>query len=94
MAKGPEGESRPKRLLRGVRSGLKGEGDAYRYVGAGLTFALSALLFLGIGYKLDSVLGTLPLFTLIGAFAGGAGGFIYLIRSLSSSNSDRKPPQT
>ncbi len=93
MAQGPEGENRYRRFLRGVRGGSKEELDAYRYVGLGITLALAILLFLGLGYKLDSVLGTLPLFTLIGAFAGGAGGFIYLIRSLGN-NSDRKPPPT
>jgi len=65
------------------------------YIGLGLTFALAILLFFGLGYKLDTILGTLPLFSLIGAFLGGIGGFIYLYRAvIRNSNSDRKPPGT
>lgn len=56
-----------------------------RYSGYGLTWALSVLLFLWVGYKLDGWLGTLPLFTIVGAFVGGGGGFLYLIRGLTST---------
>ena len=78
-----------KSSLEKVRSGLKSvrrvsrtESQVGRYVHLGLTFALSILLFLYGGYRLDIRLGTLPLFTLIGTFLGGAGGFLYIYRAL------------
>jgi F0F1-type ATP synthase assembly protein I len=92
----PEGTG-PRRFLRGFRKGVEHEAQAGTYIGLGLTFALAILLFFGLGYKLDAILGTLPLFSLIGALLGGVGGFIYLYRAVirnSNSNSDRKPPNT
>ncbi len=58
-----------------------------RYSGYGLTWALSVLLFLWIGYWLDGRLGTLPLLTLVGAFVGAAGGFLRLYRGLTATKS-------
>lgn len=93
MSERPAGEKRYRRFLRGFRGRQKDETHAYNYVGLGLTFALSILLFFGLGYKLDQYLGTLPLFALIGAFLGGVGGFIHLYRTVIRS-SDRKPPNS
>ena len=71
-----------------------------RYTGLGLTWALSVLFFLLIGYWLDGRLGTLPWFTMIGAFVGAAGGFLSLYKVLmaasrseraSSRRSERRP---
>jgi len=53
-----------------------------RYTGFGLTWAISVLLFLGLGYWLDGRLGTLPWFTILGAFVGAAGGFVSLYRGI------------
>ena len=49
-----------------------------RYMGFGLTWALSVLLFLGAGAWLDSKLGTSPFLLILGAFVGGAAGFYSL----------------
>lgn len=88
-----EETGRVRRFLGGFRKGAEHEVQAGNYIGLGLTFALAILLFFGLGYKLDRVLGTLPLFSLIGAFLGGIGGFLYLYRAVvRNSNSDRKPP--
>ena len=54
-----------------------------RYLGYGLTWALSTLLFLWLGTQADRWLGTKPALTLIGAFVGAAAGFYYMIRGLS-----------
>ncbi|MGD8699799.1 MAG: AtpZ/AtpI family protein [Gemmatimonadales bacterium] len=51
------------------------------YLGLGLTFALSALLFAWLGSLLDGRLGSSPAFTLLGAFIGAAAGFYNLVRS-------------
>ncbi len=52
------------------------------YLGLGLTWALSTLLFLWLGSRADRWLGTEPWLTLIGAFVGAAAGFYYMYRHL------------
>ena len=49
-----------------------------QFMGHGLTWALSVLLFLAVGGWLDSKLGTSPFLMIIGAFVGGAAGFYSL----------------
>ncbi|MBN1827182.1 MAG: AtpZ/AtpI family protein [Candidatus Eisenbacteria bacterium] len=80
--------------LRKGLSALKGaqrtEAAAGRYMHLGATLAASTLLFLYGGYRLDGWIGTLPLFTLIGTFVGGFGGFVYLYRELTAGERRRK----
>lgn len=57
-------------------------GEAWRYVGVGLTWAGSLLLFLLLGRWADGRLGSEPVLTLVGAFVGGGAGFWYLYREL------------
>lgn len=57
-----------------------------RYTGFGLTWALSVLFFLLIGYWLDGRLGTLPWLTMVGAFVGAAGGFLSLYKALTAAS--------
>jgi F0F1-type ATP synthase assembly protein I len=52
--------------------------EAAKYVGTGLTWALSTLLFLWLGTLADDRLGTTPWLTLIGAFVGAGAGFWYM----------------
>ncbi len=49
-----------------------------QYMGYGLTWALSVLLFLGLGAWLDSKLGTSPFLLVLGAFVGAGAGFYSL----------------
>ena len=49
-----------------------------RYMGLGLTWALSVLLFLGGGAWADSKLGTTPVLLVLGAFVGAGAGFYNL----------------
>ncbi len=65
-----------------IRRAGRAESLVGRYLHLGLTFTLSILLFLYVGYRLDGRLGTLPLFTLIGTFLGAGGGFLYIYREL------------
>lgn len=51
---------------------------AGEYMGYGLTWALSVLLFFLGGWWLDGKLGTEPLFMILGAFVGAAAGFYSL----------------
>jgi len=59
-----------------------GPGEVIRasgqFMGFGLTWALSVLLFLGVGAWLDSRLGTQPILLILGAFVGAGAGFYYL----------------
>lgn len=52
--------------------------EAGRYLGHGLTWALSTVLFLFLGRVVDRWLGTTPLFTILGAFVGAGAGFYNL----------------
>ena len=53
-----------------------------RYLGYGLTWALSTLLFLYLGTLADKWLGSKPALTLVGAFVGAAAGFYYMYHHL------------
>lgn len=64
-------------MVRG-RDSEPGLAQATRYLGIGLTWALSTGLFLYLGTVADARLGTDPWLTLIGAFVGGAAGFWYM----------------
>ncbi len=46
-----------------------------QFMGHGMTWALAVLLFMGIGWWIDSKVGTGPILTILGAFVGGAAGF-------------------
>lgn len=59
-----------------------------RYLGFGLTWALSTLLFLWLGTLADKWLGTKPALTLIGAFVGAAAGFYYMYSHLVERRDD------
>lgn len=52
--------------------------EASRYLGLGLTWALSTALFLYLGWLADGWLGTRPLLTIVGAFVGAGAGFYHL----------------
>jgi hypothetical protein len=49
-----------------------------QFLGHGLTWALSVLLFLAVGAWLDTKLGTSPFLLILGAFVGGGAGFYSL----------------
>ena len=66
--------------LSAVKPGLPTLSDrGTRFLGAGLTMAVTAGLFACGGYLLDGALGTLPLFVVVGALLGFGGGFIRLL---------------
>ncbi|MEZ4417412.1 MAG: AtpZ/AtpI family protein [Gemmatimonadota bacterium] len=67
-SKKPEPEDDPGRVWR----------EQGRYVGFGLTWALSTLIFFLLGLWLDQRLGTVPWLSIGGAFFGGATGFYNL----------------
>jgi F0F1-type ATP synthase assembly protein I len=52
--------------------------EAGRHMGYGLNWALSTLLFLLVGWWLDTKLGTTPILLILGAFVGAGAGFYSL----------------
>ena len=70
------GETRPPRTP--ARDPWDPRADVARAAGLGLTLALATGLFLGAGWWLDGRLGTVPLFTVLGAIVGAAAGFYSL----------------
>ena len=52
--------------------------EVSKYMGAGLTLALSTALFSYLGLWADRRWGTEPVLTLIGAFVGAGAGFYYM----------------
>jgi F0F1-type ATP synthase assembly protein I len=59
-----------------------GSGNYARFVGLGVTLMLIFGLPTVIGFFLDRLAGTLPLFLLIGLAAGFVGGMFYVYRAL------------
>ena len=58
--------------------------DYARFVGVGFTLLLIFGLPTVVGFFLDRLAGTLPLFLLIGLAAGFVGGMIYVYRALQN----------
>lgn len=56
---------------------------AGQYLGYGLTWALSTLLFMMGGWWIDGKLGTTPLLTILGAFVGAGAGFYSLYHHIT-----------
>jgi positive regulator of sigma E activity len=56
-----------------------------RYMGAGLTWAASTLLFMLLGGWVGEKIGSRELGAVIGAFAGAAAGFWWLVRTLAEA---------
>lgn len=53
-----------------------------QYMGLGLTWAMATLLFLAVGWWLDTKLGTAPWLLIVGAFVGASAGFYYLYQNV------------
>jgi F0F1-type ATP synthase assembly protein I len=60
-----------------------------KYLGLGLTWALSTVLFLWLGSLADGWLGTEPWLTLAGAFIGAGAGFYSMVHQLSAASRGR-----
>lgn len=66
--------------------------DVGRYAGLGLTLAGTLCLFTWGGYVLDQRFDSLPLFLLLGVFAGGGLGTYSIISKVNAGTSSR--PET
>jgi F0F1-type ATP synthase assembly protein I len=65
-------------------------GEGYKYVSLGLTFAGGIIFFLALGFGLDRLLGTTPLFILIGTFLGTVLSFLSVYRKLQEEERQRR----
>ena len=63
--------------------------EAGRYLGTGMTWALSTALFLYLGTWVDRWVGTETLFALLGAFIGATAGFYYMYHHLVTEPRER-----
>lgn len=61
-----------------------------RYSTVGIELVLFTVLFFYGGYRLDRLIDTVPLFSIIGLFLGIGAGFYTVIRSLKSSDSTKR----
>lgn len=64
--------------------------DISPYLGLGVQLAASILVFLFLGRWVDGKLGTEPVFMIIGAFIGAAGGMISFIRAVLKQDEKMK----
>jgi F0F1-type ATP synthase assembly protein I len=61
--------------------------EAGPYLHLGLQLGLSLIFFVGVGYLLDRLLGTMPWMIIAGALVGMVAAFIYLVRVSNEMNS-------
>jgi len=70
-------------MMPGTDSHGNNAGDNYaRFIGLGFTFILTLGVLAAVGFFADRLLGTLPLFLLVGLGIGFAGGLYYVYRAL------------
>jgi F0F1-type ATP synthase assembly protein I len=73
----------------GDEGGREGPEDALAavgpFLGLGLTFAMAVAFFFYLGWQVDRRVGSTPLFAILGAFVGAAGGFYYIVRHVSQA---------
>lgn len=75
------------------RSGwITGMGGDQKYMSLGLQAGVSVAFYLGVGLLVDKWLGTMPIFTLVGALLGVVGMFALFMRM--NRELDEKSRQT
>jgi F0F1-type ATP synthase assembly protein I len=68
----------------------RGYGQGYEYFGMALTFTIAILLFGAAGWFVDGLVHTRPLFTILGAFAGGFAGFMSIYYRVKKDTAAKK----
>lgn len=85
----PNGGTGPTQDRGGKPAGGEGRGAA-AYVGLGLQFALSMLLFLYAGQWIDRKIGTAPVFLIIGVFVGAGAAFYNIYQKLMAAQREEE----
>jgi len=67
-----------------LNKGSFASGPAAQFMGLGLQFVLSLLLFLYLGQWVDGKLGTKPWFMILGVFTGATAAFYSMYRKLKA----------
>ncbi len=68
-----------------LKRGAFGSGPGAQFMGLGLQFVLSLLLFLYIGQWVDGKLGSAPWFMILGVFTGASAAFYSMYRALKAA---------
>lgn len=76
----PPGRSGPNEILRA----------SSQFLGHGMTFALSTLVFLLVGNWADGKLGTGPILAIVGTVVGASAGFYSLYRHVTEASAPRE----
>ncbi len=84
VARDPKDEREDARDEFPRNEGSFGSGPAAQFMGLGLQFVLSLLLFLYLGKWVDTKLGTSPWFLILGVFTGASAAFYSMYRSLKA----------
>jgi F0F1-type ATP synthase assembly protein I len=69
-------------------------GEGYRYVSLGLSFAGGIIFFMAVGWGLDRLLNTLPVFIIVGTLGGTVLSFIAVYRKLQDDERRRRERKT
>ncbi len=64
--------------MKGRKPVQKELGEAWRYDTLGYTFAFSVILFAGLGWLLDRLLGTKPILTIVGTLVGAGLAMVWV----------------
>jgi F0F1-type ATP synthase assembly protein I len=56
----------------------------------GITFGVTVLFFVGVGWLLDDRFGSSPLFLIVGMLLGAIGGFVSLLKKVPPAGGRRK----
>lgn len=95
MPESPEPDDLPKGKLqqKDGPSPILTQKESSQY-SAGLEFALTILVFVFIGWFLDSKIGTLPLFLILFMFLGFGGALYSMVRKFSNDSATGKNSDT
>ena len=75
-----------KKFLDGIRE----SGAVGQLASIGITIVVATFIGFGLGYFIDSRFGTRPVFMIIFLLVGVAAGFVSAVRTMNSSERDRK----
>jgi F0F1-type ATP synthase assembly protein I len=65
-------------------------GEGYKYVSLGLTFAGGIIFFMAVGWGLDRLLNTMPVFIIVGTLGGTVLSFLAVYRRLQQDERRRR----